>query len=40
MLDCRGFKFTGPGLYIQGDLKVCLDKKTGQILVNSFGQVT
>jgi thioredoxin reductase len=40
ILDCRGFKYVGPSQYLQGDLAACVDKLTGQILVNDCGQVT
>ena len=40
ILDCSGFKFTGPQKYMQGELANCLCKKTGQIMVNEFCQVT
>lgn len=40
ILDCMGFKFTAPGYFMQDKLATCLDKKTGQILVNSKCQVT
>ena len=40
VIDCMGFKYIGPKHFMQGPLAQCLDKKSGQILVNSFGQVT
>jgi len=36
IIDCRGFKYLGPSKYMTGDLAQCLDKKSGQILVNNF----
>ena len=35
-----GFRYTAPGYFMQDDNATCLDKKTGQILVNSKLQVT
>jgi hypothetical protein len=40
IVDCRGYKFMGPSFYMQDDFSSCLDKKSGQIMVNSKGQVT
>ena len=40
VIDCRGFKYLGPGVYLKDDLAQCIDKKTGQILVNRWGQMT
>lgn len=40
VLDCRGFKYNGPKHYLQGDMAQCVDKKTGQILINAHGQMT
>jgi NADH dehydrogenase FAD-containing subunit len=39
-IDCRGFKFLGPAKYMQETISDCVDKKSGQILVNEFCQVT
>jgi len=39
-IDCSGLKFVGPKHFMTGDLAQCLDKRTGQILVNVNGQVT
>ena len=40
-VDCTGYKFTGPKLYMKGQgLETCLEPRTGQIQVNSFCQVT
>lgn len=40
VLDCRGSKFAGPAKFLTGKYSECIDKKSGQILVNSYGQVT
>ena len=37
VIDCRGFNFLGPRKYMTGVLAECLDKKTGQIFINSKG---
>lgn len=34
VLDCRGNRFNGPANFMKDELANCLDKKTGQILVN------
>ena len=28
VLDCRGFRFNGPALYLKGDMAECVDRKT------------
>lgn len=40
VLDCRGFKCAGPAKFLVDENAECVDKRTGQILVNSYGQVT
>lgn len=40
VIDCRGFKFAGPTLYLQDEMKDCIDKKSGQILVDKRCRVT
>jgi hypothetical protein len=40
ILDCRGFKYLGPTEYMQGSMAECIDKKSGQIWVDSKGRVT
>lgn len=40
VLDCRGFKYTGPQNYMHAELSNCIDKMTGQVFVNKYGQVT
>ena len=39
-IDCRGYRFTTPARYLSGDLAQCLHAETGQILINSYGQLT
>jgi len=38
-LDCRGYKFSGPQKYMQGDMARHVSEKSGQIVVNEFCQV-
>ncbi|TNV78795.1 hypothetical protein FGO68_gene804 [Halteria grandinella] len=43
VIDCTGFKYTssgGPSSYLQGDLSSCISPQTGQILVNSYLQLS
>ena len=40
VIDCRGFKFAGPSQYLSEDMKDCIDKKSGQILVDKRCRVT
>jgi hypothetical protein len=40
ILDCRGFKYLGPGEFMQGPMSECVDKKTGQIWIDIKGRVT
>ena len=40
-LDCRGFKYTGPRMFLsEGSLKACVEPTTGQIMVNEHLNIT
>lgn len=40
VIDCTGMRFLGPQMYLKGKLAECIDKKSGQILVNEKCQMT
>jgi hypothetical protein len=35
-IDCSGYKFPGPKLFMKNELAECVDEISGQILVNKM----
>ena len=40
VIDCKGFRTSGPATYLHGDMAGCIDKSNGRIMVNDHFQVT